>query len=469
MPDQETKIVPSPDWQELKGRLFHFLGAHPTWARWQDSEGVWFVGREGWEDHEHAKEARVEAVLQDRKLIPSRSIPERHAFRDITSRGWNRLLLGVFTYLGGPVRLGDLVTVTGFLLDVPGSMQVPPGVAVVEGPDGSAGHLTVEQMEAVVGGAEEPREHAAGCPFCARQLAAFEAAAPALAEPLKAKAAPVEEEEEAPRHPGAPETGFFGRLFSVLESPMLMFTIVGGLTLLLGGPYLMWRAVAPPEGNPFTEEANAQAEDVPLDLSAVDQLEEPFHSGALAILEAAVPEETRAGDAFGGVDPLDAREPVLPGVLFSLTAPVGFGLQYPVTEAVPTGSVAFQWQAIARPPYSVEVRNARNQVVAKVAQTPNAEWAVPQPLEPGMRYTWSVRFGDGTEEKASFLVLSSEQLQQWRAAQAQFGESPLVMGLIAYQLGLLSEAEYYFNELIAANPRSRQAVRLLENLDQVRQ
>lgn len=468
MPEQKTKSVPSPDWQELKGRLFHFLGVQSSWARWQDAEGVWFAGREGWEDHEPAKEARVEAVLQDRKLIPSRSIPERHAFRDITARGWNRLLLGVFTYLGGPVRLDDLVTVTGFLLDVPGSMEVPTGVAASFGPDGSAGHLSVEQMEAVVAGSDVAREHAAQCPFCARQLAAFEAAAPALAAPIhKAKPTPVVTE-EAPRHPGAPTPGFFGRLFSVLESPLLMFMILGGLALLIGGPYLMWQAVAPPEGKPFTEDALAEAEDVPLDVSAVDQLDEPFYSGALAILAAAAPEENNADPVFGG-DPLNAQEPVTPGILFPLADPTGFGLQYPVTEAVPTGNVTLQWQPISPPPYSVQVRNARNQVVARTASIPNPSWTVPQPLEPGTHYNWTVRFADGTQEQASFLVLSDEQLAQWRAAQARFGDSPLLMGLIAYQLGLLSEAEYYFTQVISANPGSRQAVRLMENLDQIRQ
>jgi hypothetical protein len=129
-----------------------------------------------------ARATRVAAVVRDPKLFPSRSIPERHAYADVTARGWNRLLLGLFTYLGGPARLDDVVTVAGVLLHLPGAASVPTGAAVPL-PEPSGEHVRYEEMDALVENTADAAlqsriaAHGEGCAFCARQVAAYQAAA----------------------------------------------------------------------------------------------------------------------------------------------------------------------------------------------------------------------------------------------------------------------------------------------------
>jgi hypothetical protein len=164
------------EWFELKGRVFRFLGTHPGWARWQgavgDEAGVWICGQEKERELALARGTRVAAVVRDTKLIGSRSIPEHHAVADITAQGWNRLLLGVFVYLGGPARLDDVVTIAAAALRMPGAGAMVTGVAVTFPGDG---HVSYEDMDLMVEGRSEAgvEAHVAGCEFCARQVSSY--------------------------------------------------------------------------------------------------------------------------------------------------------------------------------------------------------------------------------------------------------------------------------------------------------
>jgi len=177
----------SPEWFEIKGRLFRFLGTHPGWAKWS-VDGEWICGQERDRAAAVVRATRVAAIVHDPKLFPSRSVPEQHAFADVTAMGWNRLLLGVFTYLGGPARLDDVVTIAGVVLKLPGASAMETGVAVVaEGSD----HVGYDQMDGMVEGtldavaAERIASHVEFCSFCARQVAAYRAAVPMVSAPLQ--------------------------------------------------------------------------------------------------------------------------------------------------------------------------------------------------------------------------------------------------------------------------------------------
>jgi hypothetical protein len=163
--------APSDEWFELKGHLFRFLGTHPGWARWQDGD-TWICGQEKERELPLARATRVAAVVHDTKLIHTRSIPEQHAIADITAQGWNRLLLGVFTYVGGPARLDDVVTIAAAALRMAGAKEMATGVDVL--PEG-VGHLRYEDMDAMVDGRVDAvlEAHVAECRFCARQVAAY--------------------------------------------------------------------------------------------------------------------------------------------------------------------------------------------------------------------------------------------------------------------------------------------------------
>lgn len=127
LPSDPT-ATPEPAWFALRERLFDFFGTQAGWARWQDPEaGVWIAGPEKLRGGELVREARVAAIVRDRRSIPSRSMPEHHAIADLSAGEWNRLLHGVFTFLAAPARLDDLVIVVGALLRVPGAADLKLG------------------------------------------------------------------------------------------------------------------------------------------------------------------------------------------------------------------------------------------------------------------------------------------------------------------------------------------------------
>jgi hypothetical protein len=172
----------SPEWYEIKGRLFRFFGTHPGWARWQHEDATWVCGRDKEREHALARDSRVAALLRDPRLMPSRSMPEQHAYTDVTALGWNRLLMGVFTYLDGPAHLDDLTDVAAVLLRLRMSGEATP--------ESATEHVSCEQMDGLVDDTldSETRAgvaaHAEACGFCARQLAAYQAAASQVSVPL---------------------------------------------------------------------------------------------------------------------------------------------------------------------------------------------------------------------------------------------------------------------------------------------
>jgi hypothetical protein len=189
--------LPSPEWFEMKGHLFRFFGTHAGWARWQNSQSAWICGQERDRDLELARGTRIAAILHDPRLIPSRSIPEQHAYSDVTAAGWNRLLLGVFTYLNGPALLDDVVSIAGVLLHLPHSAELPTG-SPFGFPESSAEHVSYEQMDAMVEGTldasslESMTRHVGACTFCERQVAAYQAAVERVSAPiLKPKPVPA--------------------------------------------------------------------------------------------------------------------------------------------------------------------------------------------------------------------------------------------------------------------------------------
>ena len=184
-----TEVVaqPSAEWFEVKSRLFRFFGTHSGWARWHDaSDGSWICGQERDRDGELVRATRVAAVAKDPKLVHSRSMPEHHAVADITAAGWNRLLLGVFTYLGGPARLDDVVTVAGVLLKMPGASSIPTGSAI----EPAGAHVRGEEMDAIVEHTldEAARDrivaHSHSCSSCAQRLESYQFAVERVSAPI---------------------------------------------------------------------------------------------------------------------------------------------------------------------------------------------------------------------------------------------------------------------------------------------
>lgn len=190
--------TPSDEWYEVKGRLFRFFGTHPGWARWQSAEepGTWLCGRDKDRDRPMARDTRIAALQHDPRLLPSRSLPEQHAYANVTAAGWARLLQGIFTYLGGPARLDDVATLAAVELKLPGAARLHTGA-----PDAIAdasAHLTCEQMDAAVEGAlpASVNAHVLECASCARQLESYRAGAALVSTPLPPPVRSMTDEEQ---------------------------------------------------------------------------------------------------------------------------------------------------------------------------------------------------------------------------------------------------------------------------------
>jgi hypothetical protein len=89
------------------------------------------------------------------------------------------------------------------------------------------------------------------------------------------------------------------------------------------------------------------------------------------------------------------------------------------------------------------------------------------PLRRGGEYTWQVTVA-GVTESAAFRVLDDGQMMLWKAMQAAHGDSHLLIGLVAQQLGLLSIAEREYTALTKEYPDSNTAALLLNNVSELR-
>lgn len=112
----------SPDWFDLKGRLYRFFGKQPAWTRWNTAEPKgWICGPAAIRNSPLAESHRVAALLDNPRRISSRALPKREVFQQLDAADWDRLLTGIFDYLGGPVRMDELVSIAGVLFGVRGS------------------------------------------------------------------------------------------------------------------------------------------------------------------------------------------------------------------------------------------------------------------------------------------------------------------------------------------------------------
>ncbi len=342
----------------------------------------------------------------------------------------------------------------------------PPGPAVALLADiatARSEHLSYEQMDHWVEDTLDPavRElvmaHIAVCDSCARQLRAYEAAAPAMsadlprsAEMRKRAAHPAvagrDEHVPAPAQPAHFHKPTIGdKLKAFVRSPQLVLMTAAGIALVIGAPYIALRSL-PGSG----DDANInQTKEVPLDVRAVYELPQ-----ALAISAEEV---------------LTAQQPEVPEALDGVPTPLGFDQTYPVSEVVESTRPTFTWQQAEPPPYTVVIRNAADLEVLRVPNIASPLLVTPMELERGAIYTWQLVFRSGSFEEASFRVMDEGDLALWQDVRAQYGNSHLVLGLLAQHYGLLSIAQSELEQVAADNPNSGQAMLLLDNVIALRE
>jgi hypothetical protein len=229
------------------------------------------------------------------------------------------------------------------------------------------------------------------------------------------------------------------------KSPQLLIMLVLGIALVIGVPYLALRTL-PGIANPVTGEQTAPKGDpnAGMDFQILNELPPDLAQSASAILA--------------------QEEPVVPESLMGLPAPSSGGLIYPVFEAVESVQPTFSWNIFDPPPYRIVIRDQAGQVVASASNLQNPVWVLKTRLSPGSVYTWTVTAANGNSEEASFVVMTAEEVEDWRRVRSKFGNSHLALGLAAQHYGLLSIAEQEYQELQKQFPRAEAPARLLANV-----
>lgn len=155
-----------------------------------------------------------------------------------------------------------------------------------------------------------------------------------------------------------------------------------------------------------------------------------------------------------------------------------FSVRAPVGIVIETDRPAFRWTALdGGASYTVTVYDSNLNKVAESGPLTSTEWTLPSALARGRIYIWQVRATkDGQQVvapspaagRAKFKVLEQSKIDQIALSRRSGVKSHLVLGLLYADAGLLSEAEQEFNALLAANPDSPTARKLLQSVRQAK-
>jgi hypothetical protein len=238
-----------------------------------------------------------------------------------------------------------------------------------------------------------------------------------------------------------------GGFSSAIRSPQVVLMVLAGVAVAILGPYALYQAFPHPKAVRVQDPQTA-ARGIDLDISELDTLPDSLRNGAMLLLIADPPE--------------------LPDSIANLAVATGEDVLRPVSEAVEETQPILYWSAaFGVPPYTVSIIDERGQVVARAQGIQNTSWMVLTPLKRGGEYSWQVTV-TGATESASFRVLDDGQATLWKAQVAAHQDSPLLVGLIAQQLGMLAIAEREYTALTKAYPDSSTAALLLNNISELR-
>jgi len=238
-----------------------------------------------------------------------------------------------------------------------------------------------------------------------------------------------------------------GGFSSAIRTPQVVLMVLAGVAVAILGPYALYQAFPHPKAV-RTQDLQTAARGIDLDVSELDALPDSLRNGAMLLLTA------------------DPAEP--PDSIANLAAATGENVLRPVSEAVEETQPILYWSAaFGIPPYTVSIADERGQVISRAQGIQNTSWKVLTPLRRGGEYTWHVTV-TGASEAASFRVLDDGQVMLWTAMQTAHQDSPLLIGLIAQQLGMLAIAEREYTALTKAYPDSNTAALLLNNVSELR-
>jgi len=153
---------------------------------------------------------------------------------------------------------------------------------------------------------------------------------------------------------------------------------------------------------------------------------------------------------------------------------VSFALLSPIGTVVRDSRPVFHWQSLdGASAYAVNIYDSRFSKVATSSQLSGTEWAIQTSLQRGAIYMWQVTaIKDGVEVKspvkpapeARFKILEQTKADELERVRRAHSNSHLILGTLYSQAGLLDDAEREFRALLAANPKSAIAQKLLRGV-----
>jgi hypothetical protein len=157
---------------------------------------------------------------------------------------------------------------------------------------------------------------------------------------------------------------------------------------------------------------------------------------------------------------------------------VPFAVLSPVGVIVSNDRPSLRWQALdGASSYLVNVYDSNFNRLETSPSLSATTWTLTKPLARGGFYRWQVTaIKNGTEIKspvspapeAQFKVLEQTWNEQLRRARREQGNSHLLLGTLYAQAGLIDDAEREFSALLAANPKSTIAQKLLHSVRALR-
>lgn len=155
-----------------------------------------------------------------------------------------------------------------------------------------------------------------------------------------------------------------------------------------------------------------------------------------------------------------------------------FGLQSPVGVVVRTETPTFRWHTLeGATQYTVKVFDSGFNRVLTSGPVSKTEWTALRALPRGAVYLWQVTaLVEGKEiqtpvppaPEARFRVLARPQEEDLKRAEKLYARSHLTLGVLYSRAGLLDEAEREFRALLAANPDSQVAQKLLRSIQMLK-
>ena len=204
-----------------------------------------------------------------------------------------------------------------------------------------------------------------------------------------------------------------------------------------------------------------------------------IEQGALTGIEALTPELEQL--IKGALVSQRVRRPAMPKELIARGEVLmgdndkkkSFPLLSPKGKIIETDRPTLNWGGLeGATGYIVTVYDADANPVAKSTLLTATNWTLPNVLKRGGIYSWEVTAIKENEEiiapappapPAKFKVLEQTKYDELNRAKRAY-DSHLVFGTLYAQAGLFDEAEREFKALVAANPKSKLARRLLRSV-----